>query len=405
MVAGRMKVLFLGHNATRTGAPLLLLELMRWLSARHTITPSLLLWQGGPLEEDYGKVAVTKVICASRWTRTAARFGIAAPILNQLRQDACLTDCGVIYANTAACAKLIPHLAGKGKPIIHHIHELEGAATRLGMIEALRRNVDATDLYIAASEAVGHFLRTTIAVPPERIRVIHEFAINLPCQSTALANRVKIRSQLHLHEKDVLVMMSGTPEARKGTDIFIQLAAMVQRTRGGDRLRCLWLGGSPKQLSADQKLAAQTGVGSICSFHASVTRPQDWLTAADIFSLTSREEPFSVVMLEAAMNAIPILCFAKAGGGPELVENDAGFVIDDSDLPAMAAACIDLAKDKFLRLRMGEIAQRKVIENYLIDRQAARIEQEILNLATGHHAPRQMQGRNSIKERFGGGYH
>jgi glycosyltransferase involved in cell wall biosynthesis len=111
-----------------------------------------------------------------------------------------------------------------------------------------------------------------------------------------------------------------------------------------------------------------------------VTRPQDWLTAADIFSLTSREEPFSVVMLEAAMNAIPILCFAKAGGGPELVENDAGFVIDDNDLPAMAAACIELAKDKSLRQKLGKNAQKKVMENYLIDHQAARIEQEILGL-------------------------
>jgi glycosyltransferase involved in cell wall biosynthesis len=375
-----MKVLFLGHVATRTGAPLLLLELMRWLSARQIITPSLLLWQGGPLEEEYGRVAATKVICRSRWKRAAARFGIATPMLSQLRQDACLTDCGVIYANTVACAKLIPHLAGKGKPIIHHIHELEGAATTLGMIEALRRNVDTTDLYIAASEAVGQFLRTTIAVPPERIRVIHEFAINLPCQSTALANRLRIRSQLNLHEQDVLVMMSGTPEARKGTDIFIQLAAMVQRARGGERLRFVWLGGSPKQLRAYQKLAEQAGVGSICHFHSSVTRPQDWLIAADIFSLTSREEPFSVVMLEAAMNAIPILCFAKAGGGPELVENDAGFVIDKNDLPAMAAACIELAKDKSLRQKLGKNAQKKVMENYLIDHQAARIEQEILGL-------------------------
>jgi hypothetical protein len=47
------KVLFIGHDASRTGAPLLLLELIKWLTSNSSIKPSVLLKQGGELEAEY----------------------------------------------------------------------------------------------------------------------------------------------------------------------------------------------------------------------------------------------------------------------------------------------------------------------------------------------------------------
>jgi hypothetical protein len=52
----------------------------------------------------------------------------------------------------------------------------------------------------------------------------------------------------------------------------------------------------------------------------SVERPQDWLTSAYTFSLTSREEPFSVVMLWAALVGLPIVCFSGTDGAPEVIQ-------------------------------------------------------------------------------------
>jgi len=47
------KVLFIGHDASRTGAPLLLLELIKWLTSNSSVKPSVLLKQGGELEAEY----------------------------------------------------------------------------------------------------------------------------------------------------------------------------------------------------------------------------------------------------------------------------------------------------------------------------------------------------------------
>src|SRR5580658_4702590 len=47
------KVLFVGHEASRTGAPLLLLELIKWLKVNSAIKPSVLLKRGGEIETNY----------------------------------------------------------------------------------------------------------------------------------------------------------------------------------------------------------------------------------------------------------------------------------------------------------------------------------------------------------------
>ena len=100
----------------------------------------------------------------------------------------------------------------------------------------------------------------------------------------------------------------------------------------------------------------------------SAERPQDWLTTADTFSLTSREEPFSVVMLWAALAGLPIVGFSGTDGAPDVIQVDAGFVIAPYELDSIAAACIQLAENEDLRCRMGDMAQTRVRRHYLIVR-------------------------------------
>src|SRR5205814_4023764 len=61
-----------------------------------------------------------------------------------------------------------------------------------------------------------------------------------------------------------------------------------------------------------------------------------YLRAGDVFLLSSREDPFPLVALEAAQCGLPILCFADSGGMQEFVEGDAGYVVPAADVEAMA---------------------------------------------------------------------
>src|SRR5688572_7423069 len=57
------EILFIGHDAGRSGAPIVLLHLMRWLKKRHPeLDMDLLLLRGGVLEKSYRETAEVFVV-------------------------------------------------------------------------------------------------------------------------------------------------------------------------------------------------------------------------------------------------------------------------------------------------------------------------------------------------------
>jgi glycosyltransferase involved in cell wall biosynthesis len=100
----------------------------------------------------------------------------------------------------------------------------------------------------------------------------------------------------------------------------------------------------------------------------------------DVFTLTSREDPYPAVVLEAAALGKPIVCFQQSGGAPEFVEGDCGFVVPYLDVEAMAGRIAELLDDDDLRTRLGEAARRKVGMQHDLNRVAPRISQIIMNL-------------------------
>jgi glycosyltransferase involved in cell wall biosynthesis len=79
-----------------------------------------------------------------------------------------------------------------------------------------------------------------------------------------------------------------------------------------------------------------------------------------VFALVSREDPFPLVMLEAAFAGKPVVCFEGAGGAPEFVEPDAGFVVPYLDVGAMADRVAQLLRSEDLRLQLGQRGHDKV---------------------------------------------
>jgi glycosyltransferase involved in cell wall biosynthesis len=381
-----MRILFLGHEASRTGAPLLLLEIIGWLKQHTAVNPAIILLRGGELTKRYQHFGPTTILNNNLIKKFIHKLGLFRIIKPSLLSRYPALQYPIVYANTVATASLLKHFAGQGRILIHHVHELGGVTDRLNAVGLMKNSVEFIDLYIAASNAVKEYMCVSLGIPGERIVVIHEFAINLIENAIIKSSRNTIRKQLGLNDEDILVMMCGTPEYRKGADIFVQMAALANTKMKYKRLHFLWLGGNLKNHQLYRNQAKVLGANSICSFQSSVERPQDWLAAADIFTLTSREDPFSVVMLEAAAMGLPILCFAGAGGAPELVEDNAGIVVPFLDVEALTNACLELANDTSLRLQMGKAAQEKVYSQYRLDLKASKIYNELQRLTKAANA-------------------
>jgi glycosyltransferase involved in cell wall biosynthesis len=92
--------------------------------------------------------------------------------------------------------------------------------------------------------------------------------------------------------------------------------------------------------------------------------------AADFLIAPSRHEGFGRVIIEAALAGIPAVG-ARVGGIPEAIEEGStGLLVDPESPTAIAAAITTLVSDHRLRQRMGQAAQARARDLFLIDRVA-----------------------------------
>jgi glycosyltransferase involved in cell wall biosynthesis len=166
----------------------------------------------------------------------------------------------------------------------------------------------------------------------------------------------------------------GTLDWRKGPDIFLQVAAAMVRT-GSDRPpHFVWIGGDLTGRPAAQLRfdAERLGVSDIVHFVGATPDTYRYMSIMNVFFLSSREDPFPVVCLEAASLAVPSMYFAESGGMREFVGTDANLVVPYLDVAAAADAIRRLATMPNLLADLGREAKAKVA-SYSIDGMATRI--------------------------------
>jgi glycosyltransferase involved in cell wall biosynthesis len=224
-----------------------------------------------------------------------------------------------------------------------------------------------TRRFIACSDAVRENLVREQGVAGTGIETVHE---SIPVDGVRPERcREQILHELNLPAEAQVVIGVGTVGWRKGTDIFIQLARAV--CQQCNRARFVWVGGGP---SAEFEYDVRTsGLRENMRFVGARRVSADYLAASDVFALVSREDPYPLVCLEAAALGKPIVCFAGAGGAPEFVEQDCGFVVPYLDITAMAERVASLLDSAESRRTAGEAARCKVAERHDISLAAPRI--------------------------------
>jgi glycosyltransferase involved in cell wall biosynthesis len=96
------------------------------------------------------------------------------------------------------------------------------------------------------------------------------------------------------------------------------------------------------------------------------------LWASDIFAMPSVNEGLGVAALEAMATALPVVA-SDVGGLRELVEDDrSGLIVPPAHPGGIAAAIARLAESSELRSRIGAAARARVVENYSMEKMAAR---------------------------------
>ena len=358
---GNRSVVFLSHDAQAHGAQIFLLRLLRWFRAHSELDFEVILGGGGPLEPDFAAVARV----SSFPPTGAGALPEDDPLIRRLRD----ANVGLIYANTITNGRLMGALATLGCPAITHVHELGFWIKNRVHPDELRIVVDGSARFIAVSDAVRQVLVDSVGVPPAKVAAVHECVPVHGEPSPQPAELESVRAQLGIPKGAPVVMGCGTLDWRKAPDLFVMMARRVRERAAGRPVHFVWVGGSREGGDRTALLhdIEKSGLAEAMHFVAHCENPRVYFAISDVFALTSREDPFPLVMLEAATAGVPTVCFDASGGAKEFVESDAGFVVPYLDVTAMADRVSDILSSPELHLSLGERARTKVAERHDLD--------------------------------------
>ena len=347
----RLRVLFISHDACLAGAQVLLLHTMRWLKRHAAVDFSLLLLGDGVLREAYEEICPVLLCPDGKVTRQGVEAFFPCP--------------DVVCGNSAVSAQCYDALVAFDVPIVTYVHEMEAALKRWVSPDTLTSLIKNCSYYVATSAPVRDNLITAHGILPEKITVIDSFLE--PTPEIPFAQKETFKKELGLPQNGKLIVGCGTRDWRKGPDLFVETARRVLgQTK--EPVHFCWIGGGTDPSIPDPEvLAKRYGIANTITFTEHIPNPEAYFQAADIFLLTSREDPFPLVALGACAASTPVICFDGAGGMPEFIRSGAGVVVPYEDVAAMAEKTLDLIHDSHALKKLGESARARLMEAHTAD--------------------------------------
>lgn len=349
-----MKVLFISHDASRTGAPISLLNLIKAIRLKVSdIQVTLLLLDGGPLFDEFKEVSdvfIYKSEFAKPYKRIFTRFsnGWLKKLIKQHRS----TPFDLIFANTVVTANYVNLLIQKlSCKSLLWIHEHEFTINYYYPNWNDSNVINKVDLILAVSNYSKELIVKKYNLQADKVYVVGE------CIQVSYDNNVQDYNTSIFQSGYKYVAGCGLGSWRKGIDLFILLARYVQVVYPFQKIKFIWIGEINREAKTklDYELE-RFGIKNII-FTGQVKNTQTYFRQIDVFALTSREDPFPLVALEAAMNQKPIICFDQTGGMVEFVSQGAGIVVPYADFAAMGDTILKILNDTQLLNDTGSRGQ------------------------------------------------
>lgn len=371
------RILFISHDASRTGSPIILLNLIKWFHACGNFECDLLLCKNGEMKEAFREAAdrvydlqpsLKKNSFIERKLHKLLRYDPKTAYLDRLGKQLAANQYNLIYANSIpSCEGLLWVHQFLKRPSILHVHELEFTIRHSLNPDSFSKAKRIIDRYIAVSELVQMNLINNHNISPERIIKHNEF-ISKDIIPTRAKNA--ILEELGIPSNAIVVGGSGTVDWRKGPDVFIRVAQQFFEIKGLEApVYFVWLGGTRNPVKMDQLLydIDQLGLCDRILLPGQKTDPYNYFNIFDVFLMTSREDPFPLVCLENGRLGNPVICFDKVVGSTEFISNECGAVVPYLHIEKMVEALVDFVFDEEKRKSAGTILKKRV-EDYTIEK-------------------------------------
>ncbi|NNM87770.1 MAG: glycosyltransferase [Phycisphaerae bacterium] len=355
------KLLLATHDCHLHGAQLIILNICRRLRQQFGCELQIILCGEGELESEFAQCGQTH-----RWWLMTDPM--RRNLLQRLRAELYM---GAI-CNTVATGELLPELKAHGFQVVWLVHEMAGVIQQFGLDSTLRQTAKYADRVVFAARTVCDSFQTFAALGPEKplIRPQGLYTVN-----RYLVDRDNVRQQVY-RELDIpparqLVLAVGFGDRRKAPDLFVKTAVEIGRKYPDAHF--LWVGDLHRDMEPKvRELANRSGFTERFHFVGRTREVARYFAAADLYVLTSREDPFPTVVLEALHAGLPVVGFASAGGFSEVITPELGTLAPLEDTSALAQAALTWLDDPVRRGQVRKagpalIAQRFNYSDYARD--------------------------------------
>lgn len=310
--ARKPKLLLVGHDAFPAGAQQLLLQIGRTLTRRFGIEIRFLLLGGGGLLQQYNQVAPTSLHEAGTdfW-----------PTI--LKEIVALRRAGFKRAivNSAFAGEITEVLRRAGMSQVALVHEMSRIILANHKALAYQRLCKHCDHVVYPALFVQSDLARTF--PGTEAQASHILPQGLYRDMThinAVESRRDWRARLGLALDARVVVNLGYGDLRKGLDLFVETAAAMRRM--APDIIFVWVGHIDPTLEVWLASPAHRVLPDNLRLLPFTDEVGEALCGADLFFLTSREDPFPSVILEALACGLPVISFEDSGGCSQLVQQD-----------------------------------------------------------------------------------
>jgi glycosyltransferase involved in cell wall biosynthesis len=235
------------------------------------------------------------------------------------------------------------------------------------------------DRFVVVSDVLKHTLTVNRSIDAQRVvRIYNGIELDqyrLDFQDTGLRNQWDIPPSVPL------IGAIGRLVWQKGFEYFIEAIPRILSIV--PEATFLIVGEGPL-LDNLEGLARKLGVENKVVFTGFRNDIQNVLATLDILAVPSVLEGFPMITLEAMAMAKPIIASKIQGISEQIFDQKEGILVPPRSPSELAAAVIEIVRDKELALRIGLAARRRVEDCFTVEKMVRETEDLYLSLLAGN---------------------
>lgn len=361
--ASQKQVVIVSHDAFRHGAQLLAMNIARVLCEDFGYQVHMVVLGDGPLKVDFAKWATVHDLAGKDPAGIEASF-----LLNSLfAQGARLAIC-----NTSVSGRIVPTAKQAGFTVVSLIHELPEVIREYGLDEVVREIARHADKIVFPAEFVANGFQSFSAIETSKSLINPQGLYKHNPQGRSKEGRAQARLMLNQRfgiPLEAPVMLGvGYADRRKGFDLFI--AAGVELLRNRPDVYFIWVGAEAdlEWMNEAKSAAISSGVLDRFILPGFEVDTSFYYAGADVFALTSREDPFPSVVLESMDCGLPVVAFAETGGMSNLILECGGLIVSPFDVQEYAGALQFALENDLIRQKAALAGPETIDRRFLFRR-------------------------------------